>query len=97
MNAEAMKDSRLEEMMSREEMPIDPKRMVYGGFEVAVGCVSAAATGTKERSGLAPAARRRWGEAIVVAPVLGASIPSTPSEVRMSPPLRSPRSGRPPH
>jgi hypothetical protein len=83
--------------MSREEMPIDPKRMVYGGFEVAVGCVSAAATGTKERSGLAPAARRRWGEAIVVAPVLGASIPSTPSEVRMSPPLRSPRSGRPPH
>jgi uncharacterized protein YbaA (DUF1428 family) len=35
-HAEAMKDPRLEEMMSREEMPFDPKRRVYGGFEVAV-------------------------------------------------------------
>jgi uncharacterized protein YbaA (DUF1428 family) len=35
-NAESMKDPRLEEMMSREEMPFDPKRMIYGGFEVAV-------------------------------------------------------------
>ena len=35
-NAEAMKDPRLEDMMKREDMPFDGKRMIYGGFNVAV-------------------------------------------------------------
>ena len=35
-NAEVMKDSRLEEMMEREDMPFDSRRMIYGGFRVAV-------------------------------------------------------------
>ncbi len=35
-NAEVMKDPRLEEMMKPEAMPFDGKRMIYGGFNVAV-------------------------------------------------------------
>jgi len=35
-NAEVMKDPRLKEMMSPEAMPFDGKRMIYGGFSVAV-------------------------------------------------------------
>jgi uncharacterized protein YbaA (DUF1428 family) len=35
-NAEAMKDPRLEDMMKPEAMPFDGKRMFYGGFRVAV-------------------------------------------------------------
>ena len=35
-NGEVMKDSRLKEMMEGEPMPFDAKRMVYGGFEIAV-------------------------------------------------------------
>jgi uncharacterized protein YbaA (DUF1428 family) len=35
-NAEVMKDPRLNEMMSPEAMPFDGKRMIYGGFSVAV-------------------------------------------------------------
>ncbi len=33
-NAEAMKDARLEDMMKPEAMPFDGKRMIYGGFAV---------------------------------------------------------------
>ncbi len=35
-NAEVMEDPRLVEMMKREDMPFDGKRMIYGGFTVAV-------------------------------------------------------------
>jgi len=35
-NAAVMKDPRLEEMMKGEDMPFDAKRMIYGGFNVAV-------------------------------------------------------------
>jgi len=35
-NAAVMKDSRLEEMMKGEDMPFDGRRMIYGGFTVAV-------------------------------------------------------------
>ena len=35
-NAEVMKDPRLEDMMKREAMPFDGRRMIYGGFSVAV-------------------------------------------------------------
>ena len=35
-NAKMMKDRRLEKMMSKEAMPFDPKRMLYGGFKVVV-------------------------------------------------------------
>ena len=35
-NAELMKDPRLEDMMKPEAMPLDGKRMIYGGFSVAV-------------------------------------------------------------
>ena len=35
-NAAVMKDSRLEEMMTPEAMPFDGRRMIYGGFAVAV-------------------------------------------------------------
>ena len=35
-NAKVMKDPRLAKMMDPGAMPFDPKRMVYGGFEVAV-------------------------------------------------------------
>jgi uncharacterized protein YbaA (DUF1428 family) len=35
-NAEVMKDPRLKEMMNPEAMPFDGKRMIYGGFTVAV-------------------------------------------------------------
>jgi uncharacterized protein YbaA (DUF1428 family) len=35
-NAKVMKDPRLNEMMKDQEMPFDPKRMAYGGFEVLV-------------------------------------------------------------
>jgi len=35
-NAKVMKDPRLEEMMKPEGMPFDGKRMIYGGFSVAV-------------------------------------------------------------
>jgi uncharacterized protein YbaA (DUF1428 family) len=35
-NAEVMKDPRLEEMMKPEAMPFDAKRMIHGGFSVAV-------------------------------------------------------------
>jgi len=31
-----MKDPRLEDMMTPETTPFDPKRMIYGGFSVAV-------------------------------------------------------------
>jgi uncharacterized protein YbaA (DUF1428 family) len=34
-NAAVMKDPRFEEI-TRREMPFDGKRMIYGGFEVAV-------------------------------------------------------------
>ncbi len=35
-NAEVMKDPRLEDMMKPEALPFDGKRMIYGGFRVAV-------------------------------------------------------------
>jgi uncharacterized protein YbaA (DUF1428 family) len=35
-NAKAMKDSRLAEMMDPKALPFDAKRMVYGGFKVLV-------------------------------------------------------------
>jgi uncharacterized protein YbaA (DUF1428 family) len=35
-NAKVMKDPRLQAMMDPKKMPFDPKRMVYGGFEIAV-------------------------------------------------------------
>jgi uncharacterized protein YbaA (DUF1428 family) len=35
-NAEVMKDPRFEEMMTPEDMPMDGKRMIFGGFRVAV-------------------------------------------------------------
>ena len=35
-NAKVMKDPRLNEMMKDQEMPFDPKRMAYGGFETLV-------------------------------------------------------------
>jgi uncharacterized protein YbaA (DUF1428 family) len=35
-NAKVMKDKRLAEMCGPDNMPFDPKRMAYGGFEVAV-------------------------------------------------------------
>jgi len=35
-NAAVMKDPRLEEMMKGGDMPFDAKRMIYGGFNVAV-------------------------------------------------------------
>ena len=35
-NAKVMKDPRLAEMMDAKDMPFDPKRMIYGGFEVLV-------------------------------------------------------------
>ena len=35
-NAKVMKDPRLNEMMKDQEMPFDPKRMAYGGFEALV-------------------------------------------------------------
>ena len=35
-NAKVMKDPRLNEMMSGKDMPFDGKRMIFGGFKVAV-------------------------------------------------------------
>ncbi len=35
-NAEVMKDARFKEMMTPEAMPVDGKRMIFGGFSVAV-------------------------------------------------------------
>jgi uncharacterized protein YbaA (DUF1428 family) len=35
-NAKVMKDPRLKEMMEGKNMPFDPKRMIYGGFEMLV-------------------------------------------------------------
>ena len=35
-NAQVMKDPRLAHMMDAKQMPFDGKRMIYGGFEVAV-------------------------------------------------------------
>ena len=35
-NAEVMGDPRLEDMMKAESMPFDGRRMIYGGFSVAV-------------------------------------------------------------
>ena len=35
-NAKAMEDPRLADMMDSKAMPFDAKRMVYGGFEVVV-------------------------------------------------------------
>jgi uncharacterized protein YbaA (DUF1428 family) len=35
-NARAMKDPRLAKMMDPAALPFDPKRLVYGGFEVMV-------------------------------------------------------------
>ncbi len=35
-NAEVMKDTRFQEMMTPEAMPVDGKRMIFGGFSVAV-------------------------------------------------------------
>jgi uncharacterized protein YbaA (DUF1428 family) len=35
-NAKVMKDKRLANMMSPKDMPFDAKRMIYGGFKVAV-------------------------------------------------------------
>lgn len=36
-NAKVMKDPRIQKMMEGKTMPFDVKRMVYGGFKVAVG------------------------------------------------------------
>jgi len=36
-NAKVMKDPRINKMMEGKTMPFDVKRMVYGGFKVAVG------------------------------------------------------------
>ncbi|CAN5900799.1 DUF1428 domain-containing protein [soil metagenome] len=35
-NAKVMKDPRLADMMSGDDMPFDGKRMIYGGFKVIV-------------------------------------------------------------
>jgi uncharacterized protein YbaA (DUF1428 family) len=35
-NAKVVKDARLNEMMDPKGMPFDPKRMLYGGFEIFV-------------------------------------------------------------
>ena len=35
-NAKVMKDPRMSEGMNEKTMPFDPKRMLYGGFEVLV-------------------------------------------------------------
>jgi uncharacterized protein YbaA (DUF1428 family) len=35
-NAKVMKDPRIANMMSEKDMPFDVKRMMYGGFKVAV-------------------------------------------------------------
>jgi uncharacterized protein YbaA (DUF1428 family) len=35
-NAKVMKDARLDQMMESQKMPFDVKRMLYGGFAVAV-------------------------------------------------------------
>ncbi|HUW73465.1 MAG TPA: DUF1428 domain-containing protein [Methyloceanibacter sp.] len=35
-NAKVMKDPRLDAMMAGKDMPFDGKRMIYGGFKVAV-------------------------------------------------------------
>lgn len=35
-NAKVMKDPRLADMMDMKDMPFDGKRMIYGGFKVAV-------------------------------------------------------------
>ena len=35
-NAKVMEDPRLKELMDEESMPVDGKRMIYGGFSVAV-------------------------------------------------------------
>jgi uncharacterized protein YbaA (DUF1428 family) len=35
-NAEVMEDPRFKEMMNPEAMPVDGKRMIFGGFSVAV-------------------------------------------------------------
>ncbi|HSF02592.1 MAG TPA: DUF1428 domain-containing protein [Solirubrobacterales bacterium] len=35
-NAKAMADPRLADMMDMKDAPFDPKRMIYGGFEVVV-------------------------------------------------------------
>ena len=35
-NAKVMKDPRMAEMMDVKDTPFDPKRMIYGGFEVLV-------------------------------------------------------------
>jgi uncharacterized protein YbaA (DUF1428 family) len=35
-NAKAMKDPRLSDMMDPNDVPFDPKRMIYGGFKVIV-------------------------------------------------------------
>ena len=35
-NAKVMADPRLAEMMKSKDVPFDPKRMIYGGFEVIV-------------------------------------------------------------
>jgi uncharacterized protein YbaA (DUF1428 family) len=35
-NAKVMKDPRIAKMMKDDSMPMDPKRMRYGGFKVVV-------------------------------------------------------------
>jgi uncharacterized protein YbaA (DUF1428 family) len=35
-NAKVMKDPRIQKMMQTTDMPVDPKRMAYGGFKVIV-------------------------------------------------------------
>ena len=35
-NAEVMEDPRFKEMMTPEPMPVDGRRMIFGGFSVAV-------------------------------------------------------------
>jgi uncharacterized protein YbaA (DUF1428 family) len=35
-NAKVMKDPRMNAMMEGKDMPMDPKRMAYGGFKVVV-------------------------------------------------------------
>jgi uncharacterized protein YbaA (DUF1428 family) len=35
-NAKVMKDPRMKAMMEDKDMPMDPKRMAYGGFKVVV-------------------------------------------------------------
>jgi uncharacterized protein YbaA (DUF1428 family) len=50
-NAKVMKDPRLAEMMERETMPFDCKRMAYGGFEVLVDAMAGASDRGKKTLG----------------------------------------------